>query len=286
MAQPDTSKIRELRERTGVGMTHCKKALEEANWDVDTAISALRKSGLASAVKKEGREAKEGVIATATSTECLALVEVNAETDFVVKNDRFQKFQVDIAQEAANTTPSDLNAFLDQKYSQDSSLTVDAYRASLVQAIGENIQITRLQLFTKKPNHSMAIYSHHGGKIAVFVELEGSEGEEQLARDIAMHIAASSPAYLNPEDVPSNVIDHEREIARTQMKGKPDNIVEKILDGKVNAFYDENCLVRQKFIKDDKVTIAQLVEQRAKETGKPLKVKQFIRWNVGEKANS
>lgn len=282
----DVQKIKELRTRTGVGMTQCKKALEEAGWDLDQAIKHLRESGLASAVKKEGREAKEGVIATASNSDRVVLVEVNAETDFVVRNDRFQEFQEKIAEEAVHSGVNSLDDFLSQKFSADPSMTIDTYRASIIQAIGENIQIRRMAVFPKKQNQSTAVYSHLGGKLVVFVELEGDDHADELAKDIAMHIAASQPEYLAPEDVPSEVINHEKEIARNQIQGKPANIVEKIVDGKVNAFYDEACLLRQKFIKNDKLTVAQLVEQKAKESGKPIKVSRFVRWNVGEKVNA
>ncbi len=273
--------IKELRDRTGISMSVCKSALEEANGDMELAISNLRKKGMASAVKKEGRAANEGMIAFAEDGNTIAIVEVNAETDFVVRNDRFKQFLDEIAQEVARTKPASLEAFLKQPYSKDPSLTIDEHRATQVQAIGENIQIRRLVLLEKTPTKSIGVYSHLGGKIVTAVELEGSNDAEGLAKDIAMHVAAASPEYLNPESVPSNVIDHEKEIAKSQVQGKPANIVDKIVEGKVNAFFDTVCLSRQKFIKDDAVSITELVEQFAKASGKPLKLVNFIRWNVG-----
>lgn len=273
--------IKDLRDRTGIGMAKCKEALEEANGDIELAIANLRKSGLASAVKKEGREAKEGMIVSAERGNTVAVVEINAETDFSVRNERFQKFLSDIVQEIAETAPTSLESFLQQKYSKEPTLTIDEYRATIVQAIGENIQIRRFVVFKKDPSHSIGVYSHLGGKILTVVVLSGTSGEEALAKDIAMHVAAASPEFLTPEAVPQNLIEAEKDIAKGQMQGKPANMMDKIVEGKLNAFYDAVCLSRQKFIRNDAVTIAELVAGKAKETGKPLALAQFIRWNVG-----
>lgn len=274
--------IKDLRERTGVGMTKCKQALEEAGGDVELAIANLRKAGMASAVKKEGRAANEGVIGSFDAGDMIIAAEVNAETDFVVNNDRFQQFVKDVVEEIANTKPASLEAFLGQKFSKDPNLTMDEYRATIVQAIGENIQLRRILVMPKAGNHSIAIYSHLGGKILTVVEIEGSDSEQALAKDIAMHVAAAEPDFLAPEDVPADVIAHEKDIAKVQMKGKPENIIEKILEGKLRAFYDDVCLKKQKFIKDDSVTIEQLVEKRGKEISKPLTLASFTRWKVGQ----
>jgi len=274
--------IKELRERTGVGMGKCKEALEEAKGDMELAIANLRKAGMASAVKKEGRETKEGMIGTAETDTTVAVVEVNAETDFVAKNDRFKEFLENIAEEVARTNPPSLDAFLQQSYSKDPSLTVDQYRATVIQAIGENIQIRRILTFKKTADVSVGVYSHLGGKIVTVVEISGSNGEEALAKDIAMHTAAAAPDYLSPEKVPEAIIENEKDIARSQVEGKPANIVDKIIEGKISAFYDSATLVRQKYIRDDSMTITDLVNKRAKESGKPLLVTNFIRWSVGQ----
>lgn len=274
--------IKELRERTGVGMGKCKEALEEAKGDMELAIANLRKAGMATAVKKEGRTANEGMIGTSEDGSAIALVEVNAETDFVVKNDRFKEFLINIAQEVAKSRPSSLEQFLQQKYSKDPSLTIDQYRALVIQAIGENILIRRLLLLHKEPNKSIGVYSHLGGKIVTIVELAGSNREVALAKEIAMHVAAASPDYLSPDKVPAEVLHHEREIAREQVKGKPANVIDKIVEGKIKAFYDGSCLVCQKYIKDDALSIAELVQKRSKEAGTPLSVSFFMRWNVGQ----
>lgn len=283
MSTPITATlIKELRDRTGVGMGKCKEALEEAKGDIELAISNLRKAGMASAVKKEGRATNEGMISFAETPSTVAIVEVNAETDFVVKNDRFKAFLEDVVNEAAMTNPASLEAFLKQKYSKDPSLTIDEYRATVVQAIGENIQIRRLLMLAKTPQKSFGVYSHLGGKILTVVEISGSSKESAIAKDIAMHVAAASPDYLSPDKVPADVIGNEKEIAKSQIKGKPENIVDKIVEGKVKAFYDATCLVCQKYIRDDGVTIAELVNKHAKETGAPLEVTHFIRWSVGQ----
>jgi len=274
--------IKELRDRTGIGMGKCKEALEQAGGDIELAISNLRKAGMASAVKKEGRETKEGMIGVADNGKTIAIVEVNAETDFVVKNERFKEFLDAISQEAAATAPASLEAFLQQHYSKDRSLTIDQYRATLVQAIGENIQIRRLLILKREPNRSVGVYSHLGGKIVTAVEIVGSDKEEALAKDIAMHTAASAPEYLSPEEVPADVIASEKEIARSQMKDKPAFVVDKIIDGKLAAFYEANCLICQKYIKNDALAIKDLVNSRGKETGKQLSIPRFIRWNVGQ----
>lgn len=282
MAVVTAAMIKELRERTGIGMGKCKEALEEANGDMELAIANLRKAGMATAVKKQGRETNEGMIAVAEKNGTIAIVEVNAETDFVVKNDLFQRFLKSISEEVAATKPASLEAFLSQKYSQDPSLTIDQYRATVIQAIGENIQIRRLKTFAKDKNHSIGVYSHLGGKIVTVVEIVGSADEESLAKDIAMHVAAAAPEYLSPESVPAEVIAHEKEIVKGQIQGKPANIIDKIVEGKINAYYDANCLVKQKYIKDDAVTINDLVNARGKSNGKTLTLASFIRWNVGQ----
>lgn len=281
--QPVTAAmIKELRDRTGVGMGKCKEALEESKGDMDLAIANLRKAGIASAVKKEGRATNEGMIAASETPDTVAIVEVNAETDFVVKNDKFQEFLRNIAEDAAKTKPATLEAFLGQKYSKDNELTIDQYRSTIVQTIGENIQIRRLELVPKASDKSIGVYSHLGGKILTFVEITGHSGEEALAKDIAMHTAAAAPEFLSPEQVPSSILENEKEIAAAQMQGKPANMLEKIVEGKINSYYDSVCLVRQKYIRDDSLTITDLVNKRAKEVGKPLTVTRFARWVVGQ----
>jgi len=275
--------IKELRERTGVGVGKCKEALEEAKGDMDLAISNLRKAGAATAVKKQGRETNEGAIAVSENDKRIAVVEVNAETDFVAKNEAFIKFLEEIAKEAAETNPASLEQFVEQKFSKDPSHTIEQYRTTIVQKIGENIQIRRLHIIPKANDRSVGAYSHMGGKIVTIVEISGSPDEVNLAKDIAMHTAAAAPEYLSPEKVPSDILDHERDIAKSQVQNKPAEIVNKIVDGKLKAFYDSACLLCQKYIRDDTMTISELVNQKSKSTGRSLEVSDFIRWVVGQK---
>jgi elongation factor Ts len=281
MTKVTADMVKELRERTGVGMGKCKEALDQAHGDMEKAIDLLRKAGMASAVKKEGRETKEGMIISDESKDAIALVEINAETDFVVQNERFKHFAKDIAHEVATTKPASLEVFLEQKFSKDPSLTVDQHRAIVMQSLGENIKIRRLQIFPKSSSHSLAIYSHMGGKIVTLVEMDGGAGQEAFAREIAMHIAAESPDYLRSDEVPADVKAREEEIARGQVIGKPAAIVDKIVEGKLKAFYDQACLLNQKFVKDNSITITDLVAKEGQRLGKPLAIRRFVLWKIG-----
>lgn len=274
--------VKQLRERTGIGMGKCKEALEQANGDMEIAIANLRKAGIAGAVKKEGREANEGLIGVGESKDAFALLEVNSETDFVTQNEKFKQFLRDIANEAAELKPANLEAFLNKKCAKDPSLTIDGYRALMVQSLGENIRIKRLLLIPKKPDLSVGVYSHMGGKIVAVAELSGGAGNEILARDIAMHIAAESPDYLAPEDVPADVKAKEEDIAKSQVQGKPAQMIEKIVQGKLEAFYALTCLLRQKYVKDNTVSVSQLLEKESKAAGKKFHIVKFFRWKVGE----
>lgn len=274
--------IKELRERTGVGMAKCKAALDEAGGDMDKAIENLRKAGMASAVKKEGREAKEGLIGIGESKDAIALVEVNSETDFVAQNEKFKEFLHSVATLAAEKHASSVETLLNLKAKHDPSITLDQYRALVIQSLGENIQVKRVKILHKSKDLSIGVYSHMNGKIVTAVEMTGGEGHEALAREIAMHVAAESPEYLNPEDVPQNVLQSEEEIARSQVKGKPEQMIAKIVEGKIKAFRDQVCLTCQKFIKDNSLTIAQFLDKEGKELKKQFKLKGFLRWRVGE----
>lgn len=272
------SMIKELRERTGIGMTKCKKALENASGDINLAIENLRKEGAASAVKKEGRETKEGLISVAQNDDAVAIVEINSETDFVVKNERFGEFLEKVTAAALSNKPSSLEEFFQQTMDGQ---TVEEARAAMVQTIGENIQISRVKVFLKGSDRSLGVYKHLGGKLVVVVELSGA-AEEGLAKDIAMHSAAAAPEYVRPEEIPSELVEKEKEIARHQMEGKkPENILEKIIEGKLNSYYQRVCLLKQSFIRDENLTISQLLAKRSKESGKELSVEGFTRWGVG-----
>jgi elongation factor Ts len=273
--------VKELRDRTGVSMGKCKEALDQAGGDMNAAIDILRKSGMASAVKKEGRETNEGLIGSAEGSKAVALIEVNAETDFVTQNEKFKQFLKDVAHEAAEHTPASLEALMALPYSKDRSINLDQYRALVVQSLGENIKVKRMMILRKSSDLSIGLYSHMGGKIVVAVELSGGAGQEALARDIAMHVAAESPEYLRPEDVPGDVIAKEEEIARSQVQGKPADIVDKIVKGKVKAFCDQVCLICQKYVKDNTITVEALLANEGKRLNKHLGLKAYHRWKVG-----
>lgn len=279
MSKVTAEMVKELRERTGVGMSKCKEALDQANGDMEAAIDILRKSGMASAVKKEGRETKEGIIGSAESPNAVALVEVNAETDFVTQNERFKQFVKDVSLEVATSKPANLEAFL--KHSMAGKMSVDECRSELVQSLGENIQVKRFVLFNKSADVSYGLYSHMGGKIAVIVELTGGNGNEALARDIAMHVAAEAPEFLSPEEIPAEVRAREADIAKSQVQGKPEAMIEKIVEGKLKAFSDQVCLLGQKYIKDNSLSIAQLLEKESKRLGKTIAIRSFVRWKIG-----
>ncbi len=273
--------VKELRERTGVGMGKCKEALDQSSGNMEEAIAFLRKAGMMSAAKKEGRTTKEGTVIAFQTNDVVAVAEVDAETDFVVKNDRFQEFCNNIVQEVALKRPASLEAFLQQPYSKDPLITIDQYRSLLIQTIGENIQIRRIEVFPKNNGQSVGVYSHLGGKILSVVVLEGA-GEEQLAKEVAMHVAAAFPQYLSPEEIPQEVIQMEKDIAAEQVKGKPANIIEKILQGKLNAFYDQCCLTQQKYIRDDSVSVGEYVKKQGSSHGKDVRILRFLRWMAGK----
>lgn len=274
--------IKVLRERTGVGMGKCKEALVLAEGDMEKAIEVLRKAGMSAAVKKEGRETKEGLILAAEDKKHLILAEANAETDFVVQNDRFKHFLHDCVKQALEGQARSLQELLQEPYYKDKSITIDQYRNLVIQALGENIQLRRLEKIPRHPDSSYGIYSHMGGKLVVIVELGGVKDQEGIAKEIAMHVAAENPEYLRPEEIPPTVIAREEEIARSQVQGKPANVVEKIVAGKVKAYADQFCLINQKYIKDNNVTVQQFLDACSKKIGKPLSIKSFWRWKVGQ----
>jgi len=282
MAEISLDMVKKLRECTGVGMSKCKEALVESGGDMQKAIDYLRKKGMASAVKKEGRETKEGAIHTAEDAKGVVLVEVNCETDFVAKNEKFQIYLQDICEHVLKNHSDSVEELSQEKYAKDHSLTMEQYRNLLIQSLGENIQIKRIKYLPMKDKVSFGVYSHMAGKIVVVVEIEGDAKQQDLAKDIAMHIAAESPDYVTKEEVPSSVLEREEEIARSQVKGKPENIIDKIVAGKMQAFYDQVCLLDQKFVKDSSVTVKQLVDRAAKESGNELSVKTFLRWAIGQ----
>ena len=274
--------IKSLRDRTGVGMIKCKNALVESGGDIEGAIALLRKAGIASAVKKESREAKEGAIDFVENANGIGIVQMNAETDFVVNNEKFREFLHVMAEEVAAGNVSTLEEFIAAPFTKESPKTIDEKRKEMISVLGENILISKMIFLKKESDVSYGIYSHMNGKIFTLVEIAGSSDEAGLAKEIAMHAAAEAPEYLSESEIPKEIKAQEEEIAKSRVPaGKPAEIVEKIVSGKMQAYYNDVCLVNQKYIKDNSTTIENLVSSRGKELGKELKVKGFYRLQIG-----
>ena len=270
-----TALIKELRERTGAGMLDCKKALEENGGDIEKAIDWLREKGIAKAAKKSGRVAAEGLVFAAVSADRKkgAILEFNSETDFVAKNDEFKTFGeklVQLSLEHDLTSEDELKAFELEGKKVEDNLT------ELIAKIGENMNIRRLKLVST--DGFIETYIHLGGKIGVLLNVSGeaTPANVEKAKGVAMHVAAMDPKYLNSEQVTADDLEREKEIARHQLQqeGKPENIIEKILEGKMRKFYEENCLVNQKYVRDDSVTIEKFIA--------PSSIISFDRFKVGE----
>jgi elongation factor Ts len=267
--------VKELRERTGAGMMECKKALVETNGDIEAAIELMRKSGQAKAAKKAGRVAAEGVIAirVAPDNKAAVMVEVNSETDFAARDENFTKFVELITTRALDNRTPDIATLLATTVTVNNERSIAEELTALVAKIGENINIRRLTLMHTK--NSIATYSH-GGKIGVLVEL--SKPDLELGRDIAMHIAASKPEVIVPENVSAAAVDKEKEIfmAQAAQSGKPADIIEKMVAGRIKKFLSEISLIGQPFVKDPNITVGDLLKQ------KDVQVLSFVRYEVGE----
>ena len=265
--------VKELRERTGAGMMDCKKALQETDGDIEKAIEDMRKSGMAKAAKKAGRVAAEGLLVIKQNAETgqLAITEINAETDFVTKDDSFKDFCEQVADCILANQPADIDSLMGCNIGEQ---TVEETRQQLVAKIGENTSVRRFALM----NSAQGILGSylHGIRIGVIVELEG--GDESLAKDIAMHIAASNPTCIAEEDVPQDILAKEKEIlvAQAEESGKPPEIIEKMIGGRINKFLSEITLLGQPFVKDPDQTVAKLLESAG------ATVKSYIRYEVGE----
>ncbi len=262
--------VKKLREQTGAGMMECKKALTESNGDFEKAVDTLRQKGLAAAAKKAGRIAAEGVIALHVEGKTGVLVEVNSETDFVAKNEEFQRFAGDLAKLVSTQNPAGLEALFNLTLG---SVTVEAKRQELIQKIGENLSVRRFVRY--ETDGKIGSYLH-GTRIGVIVDYSG--GDEQLGKDLAMQVAASNPLYLSRETVPAEDLNRERAIFEAQVKesGKPANVVGKIVEGKLEKFFGEVCLIDQLFIKDPDG------KQKVKDILKGAVVRRFTRFQVGE----
>ena len=272
----DAQLVKTLREKTNAGLMECKRALAETNGDLEAAIDVLRKKGAASAAKKADRDAKEGVIAQAIApgAKVGVLIEVNCETDFVAKNEQFKAFTEELAKKIAANAGADL----------------EPDRVAAVQKIGENIRIRRHERIEVQDNGLVAAYIHTGGKVGVLVEVGAektdtgaNEDFKQLVRDITLQIAAANPVCINREQVPAPLLVRERAIYADQVPaGKPANIIEKIVDGKMGKFYSTHCLLEQAFIKNPDQTITQLIEEKNKALGEKITIRRIVRYMVGE----
>jgi len=280
------SAVKELRERTGVGMMECKKALQEAGGDPGEAEKILRKRGIASAAKKADRAAGEGTVAAEVSQDGRSglLLEVNCETDFAARNEDFQALVKETARLALQRKPADVAALLELP--AEGGKTVAQLVHERVARIGENIVVRRFVRYDAEQPGTVAAYVHTGGKIGVLLELAGGAGEDvsRLARDVAMHVAAASPRFVHRQEVTEKDLDLEREIARDQAakSGKPAAVVEKIVAGKMEKFYAENCLPEQSFVKDPERTVHQVIQDVGKRAGGTLHVHRFVRFVLGE----
>ena len=263
--------VKELRERTGAGMMECKKALTESNGDLDLAVENMRKAGLAKADKKAGRVAAEGRIAIEQAGDAVAMVEVNCETDFVANGDEFGGFAAGVVKAVLSAAPASLEALNDAKIGGES---VDTTRRNLIAKIGENIAVRRLERYQTKGG-VLGAYAH-GTRIGVIVELKG--GDAALAKDIAMHVAASRPLCVKPEQVPAEVLEKEREIIRAQSADsrKPAAIIEKMVEGRLKKYLAEVTLLGQPFIKDPDTSVEKLLAKSGAEAVR------FVRFEVGE----
>ena len=279
--------VMELRKQTDCGMMECKKALADANGDFQKAVELLREKGLATAAKKAGRIAAEGMVYAAYCSECKVgvVLEVNAETDFVAKNDKFVQFVKDCAQVIMKENPADVEALMTCKMGEG---TVDDALKGLILVIKENIKVRRFVRY----EGVCAAYIHGGGTHAVLVNFDtdvaDKEGFEAYGKDIAMQIAAVNPSYVCKEEVPAEALEKEKEILLAQMDNdpknanKPQNIKEKMIQGKIGKFYKENCLVDQAFVKDGDLSVAQYTDKTAKALGGSIKIVKFQRFEKGE----
>lgn len=286
-----TETIKLLRESTGAGILDCKKALQETDGDMDKAIEYLRKKGLAAAAKKASREAKDGLVSAHISADgkTAVMVEVNCETDFVARTDDFQQFVAALVRQvAANPQLNSTETLLAAPFIDDKSKTVAEYlNEQLIAKLGENMIVRRAARFDLEGPGLLDQYIHFGGRVGVLVELAGSNAANPkfagLAHDIALHIAAASPRFVTVQDIPADVIEAEKSIYQGQLAEdkKPDNIKEKIVEGKLKKWYEEAVLVEQPFVKDNDLTITQLLEKYGKELGSSLQVRRFARFELG-----
>jgi len=286
------SMVKELREMTGAGMMDCKKALAATEGDMDKAIEFLREKGLAAAEKKAGRIAAEGIVDAFVSADgkIASIVEVNSETDFVAKNEKFRDYVAAVAKQTSETSATDMDTFFAEKWALEPSKTVKEELSSMIAIIGENMNIRRFEKVVAE-NGFVTSYIHGGGRIGILVDVECSVNNaeaQEAAKNVAMQIAALSPKYVDQSEISADFIAHEKEILKAQIMNdasnskKPENIIEKMLEGRLQKELKEFCLVDQLYVKDSDMSVAQYLESVSKQIGTPISIKRFIRFETGE----
>jgi elongation factor Ts len=283
-----TTDIKQLRESTGAGILDCKKALQEAEGNIDKAIEFLRKKGLAAASKKASREANDGLVSAQVSDDgqTAVMVEVNCETDFVARTEDFQNLVMALVRQMMSQPGFDkVEALLTAPSIDNPDKTVNEQITEAIAKLGENIIVKRVARFDLPAEGVLDSYIHIGGRVGVLIEVLGASGDKvtELAHDLTLQIAAASPRFVNEDDVPSETIEAERNIYRAQLaeEKKPDNIKERIIDGKLKKWYGEVALMNQEFVKDNDFTIGKLVDKFSREVGQPLTVTRFARFELG-----
>ena len=288
------AQVKELREMTGAGMMDCKKALTATDGDMDKAVEFLREKGLATAQKKASRVAAEGLCKTlvADDEKNAVVVEVNSETDFVAKNEKFQSYVADVAAQALTTSAADIDAFLAEPWALDTTKTVNEALAAQIAVIGENMHIRRFAQ-VKEENGFVASYTHMGGKIGVLVDVETdvvNDAVKEMAKNVCMQVAALNPKYTSRNEVSADFIEHEKSILMAQIQNdpkeasKPEKVIQGMIQGRINKEMKEICLLDQTYVKaeDGKQSVAQYVAQVAKESGANIELKSFVRFETGE----
>ena len=275
MAAITAQMVKELREKTGAGMMDCKKALTQMDGDMEKAIDFLREKGMASAAKKADRIAAEGLTSVVVDGNNAVILEINAETDFVAKNEAFQTLVKEVGEHLLSVKPANVEEALQTTMSNGS--TVDAHISTAISKIGEKMTLRRFEVKTKTDNDAFGAYLHMGGRISVLSVLEGTT-DESVAKDVSMHVAAINPKYISRDQVSSEEVDHEREVLKQQAlnEGKPENIVVKMVEGRLSKYFEEICLLDQSFVKDPDQKVKKYVESKG------ATVREFVRYEVGE----
>lgn len=279
--------VAELRERTGSGMMDCKKALTQTDGDIEKAIEVLREKGLAAAAKKAGRIAAEGLVSTyiVEDSSVGSIVEFNCETDFVAQNNDFIQLSNGLAKQVALSNVNSVEELLASKYIENNAATVQETITGLIAKLGENMNVRRFNKLSVN-NGIVYGYIHGGGRIGVIVSVEGgtSDSIKEVAKELSLQIAAANPLFLSKEEVTGEALDKEKEIYRQQAlnEGKPENIVEKMVNGRIQKYYKEVCLIEQPWIRDQDLTIKKFIENKSKELGVTIKIDKFVRFEKGE----